>query len=132
GASGLTSFVSPWERPLPGTGASATTTTPVAGVTEPLPPAKAPVVKRPPSILGRLVVGACALGIGVVLLLSNLHVMHASPKHVIALLLAIVGAGLLVGTAWGRARWLIFPGLALALALTTVTAIPFNLRGGMG
>ncbi len=100
--------------------------------TQPIAPPKAPAAKRPPSILGRLVVGASALAIGVILLLGNLQVWHVSPKHTLAILLAIVGVGLLAGTIWGRARWLIAPGIVLALALTTVTAIPFNLRGGMG
>jgi hypothetical protein len=66
------------------------------------------------------------------LLLSNLHVVHASPKGILGLLLGIVGAGLLAGTFWGRARWLIFPGVVLALMLTVVTAIPFNTHGGVG
>ncbi len=105
--------------------------------TEPLmppppPPPVPPAKKRPPSILGRLVVGACALAIGGALLLNNLGVVHTTPKAMIGLLLGIVGAGLLVGTKWGRAKWLIAPGIVLALMLTTVTAIPFNTRGGFG
>jgi predicted membrane protein len=103
-------------------------TQPIAPPRPPKPPAE----KRPPSILGRLVVGACALVIGGALLLSNLHVVHVRPKELLALLLGIIGAGLLVGTKYGRARWLIAPGIVIALALTTVTAIPFNTRGGFG
>jgi hypothetical protein len=87
---------------------------------------------REPSILGRLVVGAAALAIGITLLLSNLDVVSISPRGAFAVLLAIVGAGLLIGTWWGRARWLIIPGAILALNLATVSVIPFNTRGGFG
>jgi phage shock protein PspC (stress-responsive transcriptional regulator)/predicted membrane protein len=107
-------------------------TAPLASRAPTAPIARPPVEKRPPSILGRLVVGACALAIGGGLLLGNLHVLHVRPKAMLAVLLAIIGLGLLVGTLYGRARWLIAPGIVIALALTTVTAIPFNLRGGMG
>src|SRR5439155_16073851 len=106
-------------------------TEPMRTQTEPLAPPAAAAEKRPPSILGRLVVGACALAIGGGLLLSNLGVVHATPKAMFGILLGIIGIGLPVGTLFGRARWLIFPGIVLALCLTTVTTIPFNTRGGL-
>jgi len=124
-------FFSPGNSPLPGMKPAETATAPITA-TQPITRPRPPAEKRPPSILGRLVVGACALAIGAMLLLRNLGVMHGGPKFVLAVLLAIIGAGLLLGTLWGRARWLIFPGIVIALMLTTVTAIPFNLRGGMG
>ncbi len=52
--------------------------------------------------------------------------------RVFAVLLAIVGGGLLVGAWWGRARWLIFPGLALAFLLAVTSIIPFQTKGGWG
>ncbi len=88
--------------------------------------------RRDPSILGRLVVGAAALAIGVGLLLDNITWVHITPKGMFAVLLAIVGFGLLLGTWWGRARWLVFPGAVLALCLATVATVPFGIRGGIG
>jgi phage shock protein PspC (stress-responsive transcriptional regulator) len=120
--------ITPWNRPLPAAPSSGSATT----ATQPVTVSKPPKEKRPPSILGRVVVGACALAVGIILLLSNLHAMHAHPRFILAILLEIIGAGMLLGTFWGRARWLIAPGIVVALLLTTVSAIPFNLRGGMG
>jgi phage shock protein PspC (stress-responsive transcriptional regulator)/predicted membrane protein len=140
GSTAATTPTTPLPTPVPppapsapaATAFSTTATAPITR-TQPIPPApRPPAPKRPPSILGRLVVGACALAIGAMLLLHNLNVLHAGPKFVLAVLLAIIGAGLLIGTFYGRARWLIFPGIVIALMLTTVTAIPFNTRGGFG
>jgi phage shock protein PspC (stress-responsive transcriptional regulator) len=104
-------------------------TAPVAP--RPLPP-QPPRPPREPSILGRVVVGIAALAIGGALLLDNVNVLNATPKGVLAVLLAIVGIGLLVGTWWGRARWLIIPGFVLAFMLAMTTLVPFNTRGGFG
>jgi phage shock protein PspC (stress-responsive transcriptional regulator) len=88
--------------------------------------------RREPSILGRLVIGASALAIGVGLLLDNLGVVSMTPKGIFAVLLGIVGLGLLIGTWFGRARWLIWPGAGLALLLATTAAVPFTPTGGFG
>lgn len=124
----------PTQSPPASPAATAFSTAPIAArtATLPLPPSRPIAEKRPPSFLGRLVVGACALAIGGALLFGNIGIVHPSPRGILAVLLGIIGAGLLVGTLWGRARWLIAPGVILALALTTVTAIPFNTRGGLG
>jgi phage shock protein PspC (stress-responsive transcriptional regulator) len=123
------------------TSASAATwpmpTTPVGPVPPPRGPSgphvpPAPKPRREPSLLGRFVVGAAALAVGGALILDETGLAEVTAKTTIAVLLGIVGVGLLVGTWRGHARWLIFPGAALALALITVTAIPFNLEGGWG
>lgn len=111
--------------------ASTAPTTPIVPPRPQRPP-KPPRPKREPSILGRLVIGAAAFGIGVTLLLSNLGVFDASPRFIVGMLLGIVGTGLVVGSWWGRARWLIFPGIVLALILSIVSIIPFHTRGGAG
>ncbi|MEX2540031.1 MAG: LiaF domain-containing protein, partial [Actinomycetota bacterium] len=85
-----------------------------------------------PSVLGRLVVGAAALAIGLGLLLDNLNVLKMTPRGTFAVLLAIVGLGLLIGTWFGSARWLIIPGILLVLALAITTFIPLHVRGGLG
>ena len=46
--------------------------------------------------------------------------------------LAKTGAGLLVGSRWGRARWLIFPGVLLLPFLLAASLIDVPLQGGFG
>jgi phage shock protein PspC (stress-responsive transcriptional regulator) len=94
-------------------------------------PAPSPVV-RTPSVLGRLVVGAAALAVGIAFLLDNAHLMHVTPRGVTAVLLGIVGVGLIVGSWSGRARWLIFPGLGLALVLSGMSFAPTGFNGRWG
>lgn len=102
-------------------------------VTRPLPPAPTPSpARRPPSVLGRLVVGAAALAVGVLVLLDNVGTLHVHPRIVLAVVLFVVGLGLVVGSWWGRARWLVFPGIALTLALSGVALLPANIHGGAG
>ena len=58
-----------------------------------------------------------------------------TPSRITAVALAVVGAGLVVGTWYGRARCLIAVGLLLALALGTAAAADATgatLRGGVG
>jgi phage shock protein PspC (stress-responsive transcriptional regulator) len=97
----------------------------------PVAPAPSPA-RREPSMLGRLVVGAAALAVGVGLLLDNLAVFELKPQMMLIILVAIVGIGLVVGAWWGRARWLIFPGVALLFALGAATVIPDGFKGGTG
>jgi phage shock protein PspC (stress-responsive transcriptional regulator) len=108
-----------------------------SGITTPMRPISPPPVprvreRREPSMLGRLVVGAVALAIGALVLLGNLNVLHLTPRIVFATVLGIVGLGLLTGSWWGRARWLVFPGIVLALMLSGVALLPANIRGGAG
>ncbi len=86
-------------------------------------PAPSPA-RREPSMLGRAVVGAAALAIGIALLLDNTHTLDVTPKGVVAVLLLVVGTGLFIGTWYGRARWLIIPGVILALLLGLLAALP--------
>jgi phage shock protein PspC (stress-responsive transcriptional regulator) len=84
--------------------------------TPPLLPPKAPVEK---SILGRLTVGLAILGMGVLALLDQIPglAIEAEPRHYVALAVAIIGIGLLVGAFWGRARWLILVAVILTPTL---------------
>lgn len=91
-----------------------------------------PPRRREHSVLGRVVVGAAALAIGIAVLLDNLSIVNVTPFAMILTLLLIVGAGLLVGTWWGRARWLIAPGILLTVALLSVALVPSSFRGGYG
>jgi phage shock protein PspC (stress-responsive transcriptional regulator) len=88
--------------------------------------------REPPSVLGRLVIGASALAIGGALLLDNVDAVNLTPRAMFAVLLAIVGLGLLIGAWWGHARWLIIPGVLLTVALAIASLIPLHIRGGLG
>ncbi len=88
--------------------------------------------REPPSVLGRLVIGASALAIGGALLLDNIDAISLTPRTMFAVLLAIVGLGLFIGAWWGQARWLIIPGILLTIALAITTFIPLHFRGGFG
>jgi hypothetical protein len=81
-----------------------------------------PPAPRPHSPLGRLTVAATALALGVFGLVD----LAGAPIPAVAYLavaLAVVGAGLVVGAWFGRARWLIAPGVVLALVLTVAAAV---------
>jgi hypothetical protein len=70
--------------------------------------------------------------VGIAVLLDNLDVLDVKAKGVSAVLLAIVGAGLLIGAWWGRARWLIAPGIVLALVLGAASLVPLDVRPTFG
>jgi phage shock protein PspC (stress-responsive transcriptional regulator) len=79
-------------------------------------PTSAPVPVRPPkprSILGRLTVAATLIAVGGLALFDVAGLLFPDPVHYLAVALGAVGAGLLVGTFFGHARWLVFVGLFL-------------------
>jgi phage shock protein PspC (stress-responsive transcriptional regulator) len=88
---------------------------------------------RPRSVLGWLTVAAALLAAGVASALDNLGVVALTPGRVVALVLTVVGVGLLIGSLWGRAWWLILLGLLLvpAMAVASVASdVPVRGRSG--
>ena len=82
-----------------------------------------PGAERPPrdrSPLGQITIGLALLAAGAVWLLGQLDVVAASGTAILAAPLAVLGAGLLVGSVVGRARWLTL--LAIPLAVVTLGA----------
>jgi hypothetical protein len=82
---------------------------------------------RPPggplrSRLGGLAVSLILLAVGVIGLL-DLSGVAVSGGIYLAVPLAAVGAALVVGAWYGRARWLIVPGVVLTVALGIATAV---------
>ncbi|MDG4783776.1 PspC domain-containing protein [Micromonospora sp. WMMD961] len=90
----------------------------------PSPPAKPPKPPKRPkerSPLGAVTFSLIFLVLGVVALLDLLDVFAISASAYFAAALATIALGLLVGTWFGRARWLIALGLVTAAALGTAT-----------
>lgn len=83
----------------------------------PTPPILPPQASKPKerSYLGRLTIGFMLVGLGVLALFDVLPgiAVEPEPRHYMALAVTILGAGLLIGSLWGRARWLIIVGIIL-------------------
>lgn len=80
-----------------------------------VPVAAEPAPRRHSRALGWITLGVLAVTMGV------LAALAPSPGAFVAAALAVVGVGLLIGTWFGRSRWLIGVGVALALALVPAT-----------
>jgi phage shock protein PspC (stress-responsive transcriptional regulator) len=95
----------------------------------PVPPA--PAHRRERSMLGGLTLSA-ALMVAGVLAAVEVGGGDLAPGAIFAAALVTVGAGLLVGSRWGRARLLVPVGVVLvfATAVATVADVPFT--GGAG
>ena len=98
-----------------------------------LPPEPPPPEAKPRSILGQLTIAAMLIGVGGLALLDAAGILYPGFVHYAALALGIVGAGLLVGTIIGRARWLIAIGLLLVPVLLVASVIPsWSFSGEVG
>ncbi|WP_247663580.1 PspC domain-containing protein [Micromonospora sp. U21] len=84
-------------------------------------PPKPPKRPRERSPLGAVIFSLIFLALGVVALLDLLDVFDVGASAYFAAALATIALGLLVGTWFGRARWLIALGLVTAAALGTAT-----------
>ncbi|MEH0845984.1 PspC domain-containing protein, partial [Micromonospora sp. CPCC 205711] len=98
---------------------------PWAGTYPPPPPAppkvKPPKRPRERSALGPVTFSLIFLALGVVAVLDLLDVFPIGAAGYFAAALATIGLGLLVGTWFGRARWLIALGLVTTAALGVAT-----------
>jgi phage shock protein PspC (stress-responsive transcriptional regulator) len=107
---------------------------PAPAPTQPIfyPPPVAPPAPRPRSPLGKVTL-SLALVVAGVLVAWNLATTHDVPAEVVlAVCLAVVGLGLVVGGFVGRARRLIFVGALLVIATTAAGVSHVGLRGGIG
>lgn len=85
----------------------------------------------PPSVLGRVTVAATLILIGATALLDTLTGVDVAVASYAALALTVIGAGLLVGARWGRARGLIALGGVTVLVLTISSAAAQLPSGGI-
>src|SRR5205823_4532332 len=84
--------------------------------TPPPPAPKPPKLPKERSRLGRVVLSMACLAIGILVIADAAGASVPGAAYVAAAL-GVVGFGLLIGAWLGRARWLIFPGIVLLLAL---------------
>jgi phage shock protein PspC (stress-responsive transcriptional regulator) len=97
---------------------------------DPPPPSRPP---RPKSILGRLTVAATLIAVGGLATLDVAGVLFPDPVHYVAVTVGVIGAGLLAGALFGRARWLIVVGLLLTPLLFLASIAPtWSISGEAG
>ncbi|MER7458165.1 PspC domain-containing protein [Micromonospora sp. NPDC126480] len=119
----------PSAAPLPGGyrppfaphGPYAGSAVPAAAPPVPAKPPRAPKRPRERSALGAVTFSLIFLVLGLVAVLDLAGVFPVGASAYFAAALATTGLGLLVGTWFGRARWLIALGLVTAAALTVAT-----------
>jgi phage shock protein PspC (stress-responsive transcriptional regulator)/predicted membrane protein len=115
-------------------GTAYATAAPAAAPTQPIfyPPPVAPPTPQPRSPLGKVTLSLALVAAGA-LVAWNLATTHDVPAEVVlAVCLAVVGLGLVVGGFAGRARRLIFVGALLVIATTAAGVAHVGLRGGIG
>ncbi|MGA4540375.1 PspC domain-containing protein [Uniformispora flossi] len=95
------------------------------GAPEPKPPARP---RKPASFLAPAVVSAAAFAGGLMWWLDSTTEFHVQLEVGIAVMLAILAGGLLLGAFFGRARWLILPAVVLAgvLSMLAYLTVPFT------
>lgn len=100
----------------------------------PAPAPSAPPPPRPPrSILGRLTVGLTLVALGILALVEfAVPGLDLSFRHYVGMTVTVLGLGLLVGTWWGRARWLIVVGVLLTPLLLLSPLADFEYTGEVG
>jgi phage shock protein PspC (stress-responsive transcriptional regulator) len=88
---------------------------------------------RPRAIVGWVTVALAFLAAGVAGAFDNFGVVHMSVATTLALMLTVIGAGLMVASMWGRAGWLILVGLLLlpgVLVSSVVRDVGFSGEAG--
>ncbi len=96
------------------------------------PPVFAPRPRRPRSYLGRYTMAAMLLVLGVTAALDNIGAFRVPARAYPALALLVVGAGLVVGTFWGRSRSLILIGLLILPVAFAASLLRVPISGGAG
>ncbi len=104
---------------------------PTAGWGYGAPPPQPPRKREPRSPLPWLTLSAALLAAGVLVAIDVADWQSVPSRVVLAIALVIIGAGLMVGTWFGRARSLISTGLIVTVALF-IAALRLPLGGGVG
>lgn len=102
------------------------------GYQAPVPAPVPPPVPRPRSYLGLATMSLSLMTMGILGWLSMAGVVDIPAVVVLSAGLGVLGLGLLVGTVFGRARWLIALALPLLLLTVLVALVPSNVHLGKG
>ena len=93
---------------------------------------RAATASAPRSPLGWYITAATLIAIGVAALLERTSDLALLPGQFFGLALTVIGAGLLIGSWWGRARVLILPALLVLLLGLPAAFMTVPLEGGVG
>jgi phage shock protein PspC (stress-responsive transcriptional regulator) len=110
----------------------AATTPPTAPVPVGYPVPSGTARSRERSQLGWITLGLAMLAVGGAALVDQADGVRVTLAQYFAIAIAVLGLGLLVGTVWGRARWLIVPALLLIPFMLAASLIDVPLTGGTG
>jgi len=99
--------------------------------TQPVPPPP-PGPHRERSVLGRVTLSAAVIVVGLMVGWNSASDDDFRVVAVMATALAVVAAGLLVGSVLGRARWLIVPAVLLTMVSSVTAAADEQISGGVG
>jgi phage shock protein PspC (stress-responsive transcriptional regulator) len=88
--------------------------------------------RAPASRLGVLALLVVLVGTGIAIALDAGGAVDVPAGVVLAGALVVIGLALVVGAWRGRARWLVIPGVALALFAAATSALDLPLAGGIG
>ena len=98
----------------------------------PPPPVPAqPPAPRERSYLGLMTLCVTVIATGILISLSAMGVVSLAPVVIPAVALAILGAGILIGAWFGRARWLLWFAIPTLLVTITASFIPTNVGNGL-
>jgi phage shock protein PspC (stress-responsive transcriptional regulator) len=82
-----------------------------------------PQRRRPRSVAGWVTVALALLAGGLAGALDNFGVVNMTPSRTLALMLTVLGVGLLATSLWGRAGWLILVGFLLLPAVVATSVL---------
>lgn len=88
--------------------------------------------RAPRSPLGWYITAATLIAIGVAAMLDRASDLALLPGQYFGLALTVIGAGLLIGSWWGRARVLILPALLVLMLGIPAAFLTVPLEGGVG
>lgn len=118
--------------PPSSTSQASATRTAVTHPARPVVPRAPAPPKAPPSRLGRYTFAMVLVVLGLTAMMDNTGAIEVSGAQYAALTLVTVGAGLVVGSVWGRARGLIFLGLVLLPLVLIGPRVDLPFAGGTG
>ena len=97
-------------------------------------PAPSRTARPAKSRLGRVTLSGAVFAVGAAWLWGNVAAIELRPIDYLTLVVVVLGIGLMVGAWWGRARWLAWFAVPLALYAVAYVNVPsgFTLDGGVG